>query len=70
MGIRIMKLTLRNKTWQLTPTSGMTIREAVRAAGLRLGVDVHAWRNGKILRPDALVEPDDDIQLTTILHGG
>lgn len=65
-----MKLTLRKKTWQLTPTAGLTAREAVRASGLRLGVDVHAWRHGKILRPDDLVEPDDDIQLTTILHGG
>lgn len=65
-----MKLTLRKRTWEFTPTAGMTVKEAVRAAGLRLGVDVHAWREGKILRPDAKVEADDDIQLTTILHGG
>ena len=65
-----MKLTLRDKTWEVTTHAGMTVREAVRSAGLRLGVDVHAWRKGKILRPDARVESDDEIQLTTILHGG
>mgnify|MGYP001767375934 CR=1 FL=1 len=65
-----MKLTLRNKTWDVIAQAGMTARDAVRATGLRLGVDVHAWRKGKILRPDARVEPDDEIQLTTILHGG
>jgi hypothetical protein len=48
----------------------MTAREAVLAAGLRMGVDVHAWRGGKILRPGDEVRPDDTIKLTTVFHGG
>lgn len=65
-----MKLNLRDQTWELTPNAGMTVREAVHAVGLRLGVDVHAWRRGEILRPDVVVEPDDEIRLTTVFHGG
>ena len=65
-----MELTYRDKTWEVQVPSGTTAREAVLEAGLRLGVDVHAWRDGKILRPDTQVGPDDVIKLTTILHGG
>ncbi len=65
-----MKLTFRDRLWEITWSDGMTAREAVLAAGLRMGVDVHAWRGGKILRPGDEVRPDDTIKLTTVFHGG
>lgn len=65
-----LKIVYRDRVWEVKVSEGATVRAALSAVGLRPGVDVHVWRDGKIISPDTEVTDEDVLKLTPVLHGG
>jgi sulfur carrier protein ThiS len=62
-----MKLIYRDKTWELP--GGMTVRDAIKKAGLNLH-SVLALRDGKLINEETILKDDDVIKLVAVVSGG
>lgn len=62
-----VKLTLRNKTFELRP--GMTLRHCLEKAGVPLE-SVLAIRGGEMLTDEEILKDGDEVKLISVVSGG
>ena len=60
-------LKFRDKEWTLP--AGMTVRDAIKKAGLQVE-GVLPVRDGKLITEDTLTKPGDEIKLVAVVSGG
>jgi sulfur carrier protein ThiS len=64
---QIVKLTYRNKQWELT--AGMTVRDAILKCGLN-PEQVLAVRGGQLIHEATILKDGDEIKLVAVISGG
>ena len=64
---KMAKLVFRKQEWEFQP--GMTLRDAVRKAGLDPH-EVLGLREGKLVTDDTLLQPGETIKLVGVISGG
>ena len=67
MGKAMIKLTYRNKVWELP--AGMTVRDAILKCGLN-PEQVLALRNGKLIHEATILKEQDEVKLVAVISGG
>ena len=62
-----MKLTYRNRSWELK--GGIAARDAIKQAGLN-PESVLVVRNGQLVTDDTILQEEDEVKLVAVVSGG